>query len=156
MEERNPKFRVDVLEQELPGILNWALTGCREYQAQGLNPPSSIVESTRTYVKDNDRFGRFLEDCCVDSTKDRVSLQDVKKAYTDWLEEKSYREIGEDRVANDLRSRGYPVEKRNGGRFYALGLRLRLPADNRPTIDENGELIVYAPSRSKLKHPDFE
>src|SRR5690606_18455802 len=90
LEERNPKFRTDVLEKELPGILNWALAGCRAYQQQGLNPPHCIIESTRTYVKDNDRFGRFLEDCCVDSPKDRISLQDIKEAYSEWLEQKGY------------------------------------------------------------------
>ncbi len=134
--ERNPKFRTDVLEKELPGILNWALAGCRAYQKQGLNPPHCIIESTRTYVKDNDRFGRFLEDCCVDSPKDRISLQDIKTAYSDWLEQKGYREIGEDRVSNDLRARGYPVEKRNGGRFYALGLKLQSSDDEEKSTDD--------------------
>ena len=29
---------------ELPGILNWALKGCLEWQQEGLNPPSVIEE----------------------------------------------------------------------------------------------------------------
>ena len=144
-EERNPKFRTDVLEKELSGILNWALAGCRAYLEQGLNPPECIVESTRAYVKDNDRFGRFLEDRCIESDRDRVSLQEIKQAYTEWLEEKGYREIGEDRVANDLRSRGYLVEKRNGGRFYVLGLKLRIGAESYEVINEHGELMVNPP-----------
>lgn len=130
--ERNPKFRSEVLEKELSGILNWALDGCTAYLEQGLNPPDCIIEATRAYVKDNDRFGRFLEDRCESASNARVSLQDVKAAYAEWLEEKGYREIGEDRVANDLRSRGYPVQKRNGGRFYAMGLKLRTDGGNSP------------------------
>jgi putative DNA primase/helicase len=148
-EERNPKFRTEVLEKELSGILNWALDGCTAYLEQGLNPPECIVEATRAYVKDNDRFGRFLEDRCEESDRDRVSLQDIKAAYAEWLEEKGYREIGEDRVANDLRSRGYLVDKRNGGRFYVLGLKLH--TGNRSVIDdifnERGEPLVNPPQR---------
>jgi putative DNA primase/helicase len=152
-EERNPRFRVDVLEKELSGILNWALDGCTAYLEQGLNAPHCILEATRTYVKDNDRFGRFLEERCYESPSDRESLQDVKAAYSEWLDEKGYREIGEDRVSNDLRSRGYLVEKRNGGRFYVLGLKLRTEGEMHQVVNADGELMVNPP-RGPITSPD--
>lgn len=149
--ERNPKFRTQVLEPELPGILNWALEGCRAYLEHGLNPPDCVVESTRAYVKDNDRFGRFLEDRCITADDARVSLMDIKAAYASWLEEKGYREIGEDRVSQDLRSRGFVVEKRNGGRFYALGLRLQTGAGDSQLFEDvcnaDGEPLCNQPVR---------
>lgn len=125
MEERDPKFRTDVLEKELSGILNWALDGCRQYQEQGLNPPTSIIDATNAYVHENDRTGRFIDERCAESPAERTKLEEIKNAYLQWSEQKGYRDITEDRIANDLRSRGFRVEKRNGGYYYVLGLRLR-------------------------------
>ena len=42
----------------LPAILGWALKGCLEWQAEGLNPPAAVIEATAEYFDDEDSFGR--------------------------------------------------------------------------------------------------
>ena len=37
------------LSKELPGILNWAIQGCLEWQKQGLNPPQIILDQVKAY-----------------------------------------------------------------------------------------------------------
>ena len=49
------------LEGELPGILNWALEGLREWIANGLNPPESVLEATNQYKRDMDLVGQWIE-----------------------------------------------------------------------------------------------
>lgn len=123
--QRNPNFREEVLKPELSGILNWALEGCLQYQKHGLNPPACIVEATKEYFHENDRIGRFIEERLRVSTNDRVKLKDVNDAYSFWATENGFREVSSDRVSQELRQRGFMVEKRNGGVYYVLGLRLK-------------------------------
>jgi putative DNA primase/helicase len=52
------------LAGELPGILNWALAGCREWQARGLGEPGAVRAATSGYAVEMDLVGQFLEECC--------------------------------------------------------------------------------------------
>ena len=63
-EERDPNL-FDKLKEEWPAILGWALQGCLEWQAEGLNPPAAVIEATAEYFDDEDSFGRWLGECCV-------------------------------------------------------------------------------------------
>lgn len=42
------------LKEELPGILNWALSGLREWQEKGLNTPQTILDDTQSYRVEQD------------------------------------------------------------------------------------------------------
>jgi hypothetical protein len=53
------------LRAELPGILAWAVQGCREWQEQGLNVPASISSATAAYRAEMDIIAEFLTDCCT-------------------------------------------------------------------------------------------
>lgn len=54
------------LSGELPGILNWALAGCRAWQnAGGLPEPARVAKATESYRKSEDVYGRFIEERCV-------------------------------------------------------------------------------------------
>ncbi len=53
------------LRAELPGILNWALAGCFDYQQSGLNPPVKCVDAVTAWRGDNDPLAEFLETCKI-------------------------------------------------------------------------------------------
>ncbi len=53
------------LEQELPGILNYILKGCREWQQVGLIVPDRIKKENAVYREEMDPVGNFLESECV-------------------------------------------------------------------------------------------
>ena len=124
-EQSNPNFRYEVLGLRLSGILNWALVGCYQYQEQGLNPPECIVKTTNDYCRENDRIGRFIEERLVEDIGSRVALKNVKNNYLLWATANGFKEVSTDRVSQELRQKGYSVEKRNNGVFHALGLRLK-------------------------------
>jgi putative DNA primase/helicase len=52
------------LTKELPGILNWAIKGCLDWQKQGLNPPQTVLEQVSAYKTEMDSFAQFIRDEC--------------------------------------------------------------------------------------------
>ena len=69
------------LEKELPGILAWALRGCREWQESGLNPPREILEATNIYQSEEDDIGQFIEDHCVIEEKGYIPIETFKAMF---------------------------------------------------------------------------
>lgn len=55
----------DTLKAELPGILNWALEGCLEWQKDGLGTCTSVKNATQQYQKEQDLLQPWLDNCCV-------------------------------------------------------------------------------------------
>ena len=53
------------LEEELPGILNWALQGTLNWQTVSLAAPSAVMTATDAYRKDNDELDGFVSERCV-------------------------------------------------------------------------------------------
>ncbi len=53
------------LKAEWPGILRWMIEGCLDWQANGLVRPAIVAEATAEYFDDQDTFGQWLEEHCV-------------------------------------------------------------------------------------------
>lgn len=51
------------LKAEWPGILAWLIEGCLEWQRIGLDPPQAVIDATADYLKTEDRYGMWLEEC---------------------------------------------------------------------------------------------
>ena len=62
-EEKDPDL-LNKLIGELPGVLNWALKGCREWRKSGLGVPPVVVEATAEYREEEDEIGEFLAQRC--------------------------------------------------------------------------------------------
>src|SRR5262249_19779293 len=52
------------LEAELPGILNWALDGCRQWQQEGLKPPSSVTQAVADYRDESNPLREWADEVC--------------------------------------------------------------------------------------------
>ena len=52
------------LTAELPGILNWAINGCLEWQQQGLNPPQVVLDQVSAYKTEMDSVVQFVKQEC--------------------------------------------------------------------------------------------
>jgi len=70
-EERDKKL-AEKLKAEWPGILQWMIEGCLKWQAEGLDPPQSVIEATNTYLENEDTFATWIEERC-----------ELKPSYTD-------------------------------------------------------------------------
>jgi putative DNA primase/helicase len=52
------------LMQEAPGILQWMIEGCLDWQANGLVRPASVLAATEEYFSDQDLFEHWLDEEC--------------------------------------------------------------------------------------------
>src|SRR5690606_21040553 len=70
------------LQAELPGILNWCLAGCLDWQRQGLNPPAEVKRATSGYREDSDPIAAFLEEqVTFDNPQARTQARTLYESY---------------------------------------------------------------------------
>jgi len=112
------------LLQEAPGILNWLVTGARQYREKGLNPPDIVQEATREYRSGMDLLHDFIEDCCIKGDRRTVMGKKIYERYIDWCEEQGEqpvkrrmfhmmldeRGIGRKRVSAGIRREGLALK----------------------------------------------
>lgn len=120
------------LEAEWPEILRWAIDGCRQWQREGLNPPSCVQEATEEYLDAEDAFSLWIEEC---ATEDPNAFESSKALYNSWRRwaEQAGEFVGsKKRLSRELQKRGYE-QKRHGsaGTRGYVGLRLDPVEDER-------------------------
>ncbi len=72
------------LQAEASGILNWAITGCLEWQRLGLAAPARVVSATNEYRKEEDVIGEFVEACCREREGVWTATAHLYQAFTSW------------------------------------------------------------------------
>ena len=79
--EQQDKDLGSKLNEELPGILNWAIKGCLDWQQQGLNPPQIVLEQVSAYKTEMDSIAQFVEQECDIDPDTRYSASKLYEAY---------------------------------------------------------------------------
>jgi len=70
---------------EAPGIMNWMLTGLKEYQRIGLAEPEEVRAATRNYREEQDTLADFFEDMCtIDDPSATCGATDLYSDYVKW------------------------------------------------------------------------
>lgn len=107
------------LEAELPGILNWALQGCREWQANGLKPPAIVADAVAAYRDESDTLGRFVAECCQVRTLAQVKSSALFKRYQEYCQAVGERWIPVKDFPAEMERRGFVYKRdRTGTRLY--------------------------------------
>jgi putative DNA primase/helicase len=106
------------LEAELPGILNWALRGCAEWRAVGLNPPAIIAEAVRQYREESDTLGRFLVECCEVRALAQVKSSVLFQAYQQFCEQAGERWVPAKDFPGEMQRRGFTWKRTKAGGLY--------------------------------------
>ena len=74
----------NVLKAEAQGILAWAVRGCLEWQAYGLNPPAAVKEATQAYREESDPLRDFVSDRCILHPDAQITAAGLWPEYLDW------------------------------------------------------------------------
>jgi len=106
-------------QAELSGIFNWMLQGCKEWQQQGLNPPSMVVEATAEYRTDMDVLGQFIEERCQLKADGWIATSDLYLKYTVWMEDRNETPMIQKSFCQRLRDSGFKPNKKNGIRGWS-------------------------------------
>ena len=120
--ERDSRLGQKLLK-ELPGILAWAVEGCRAWQRYGLGIPEIVRKATASYRDEMDAVGVFISECCVIDRRAKATARDLYSHYLRWCEENGERPITQTRFGMSLTERGFDRRK-NHGTFEWEGIRL--------------------------------
>jgi putative DNA primase/helicase len=123
-EERDPALSRK-LREEWPGILQWMIEGCLQWQERGLCPPKAVTDATADYLTDEDAIAAWLAECCEVNAN---ASDSPGRIYASW---KAYAErAGE--VAGSLKAfgpkleaRGFAPPKRSNGKRTYEGLQVK-------------------------------
>lgn len=121
-EERDPKL-TEKLEAEWPGILQWAIDGCREWQRIGLKPPQAVVDATADYLDDQDDIGSWISERCEEGAHLRGQSSTLYASWRDWQEKAGVKHKDVKTFKADLEGRGFEWSATKSGKFFS-GLRL--------------------------------
>ena len=113
-----------MFKAELPGILNWAIEGCLEWQRDGLGVPDEVISATREYEAEQDTFSMFLEEKCVRLPNARALSLALYREYKAWAEQYGESPVSHKTFASLMSERGFAKAKTKHGVLYtAIGLR---------------------------------
>lgn len=122
-EENQDKELLDKLKDELPGILNWAVEGCRLWQENGLGTPEEVSEATSEYRVESDVLGAFLEERTARNAERSTPSTDLYKDYKDWCETNSERPVTHTGFGRAMTEKGFERQRVGRGNNY-LGIML--------------------------------
>jgi P4 family phage/plasmid primase-like protien len=123
-EERDPALG-QKLAKELPGILAWAVRGCREWQEHGLGLPGDVKAALEDYRDSMDILGGFLAERCVVHDDAKVTSKDLYSSYTDWCEASGERAVTRRKMGLRLTERGFQRKRGTRGAHTWRGVGLR-------------------------------
>ena len=111
------------LKAEWPGILQWLVEGCLEWQRGGLQPPQAVRDATAAYLEAEDAIAAWIDDRCERDITAWEQSTDLFASWKSWAERSGERPGTMKRFVQTLESRGYQSERKTHGRGFA-GLRL--------------------------------
>ena len=113
------------LEDEMAGILNWALAGLDEFLALGLEPlPRAIAEANAEYRQDSDLIGIWIDDACRKDGDAKATIGDLYQSYSAWAAAAGHRPMSKKTLGERLKERGLTPWRTNSGRGWA-GIALK-------------------------------
>jgi putative DNA primase/helicase len=81
--ERDPKLP-EKLRAEWPGILAWAVRGCRKWQAQGLTQPPVVRSATKGWQREMDALKKFVAEQLVIAPGLKILSSQLFDRYKKW------------------------------------------------------------------------
>ncbi|MFA7486746.1 MAG: phage/plasmid primase, P4 family [Lysobacteraceae bacterium] len=119
--EQRDKDLTEKLKAEGPGILNWALAGCRAWSGQGLHPPPLVQAATDEYRTEMDVLRAWIEEYCIEGAGDETASA-LYGSYKDWARDNTGWVMSQTQFGRKMTER-YVKIKRGAQKVY-LGIRL--------------------------------
>ncbi len=112
------------LAAERSGILAWAVRGCLDWQAEGLNAPEEVKAATQDYQQDMDTLAPFLEEHCVLQKGAQATASDLYGVYKQWAAQANERPMTQKGFGQALQNKGFVPDRTNSHRLWrGIGLR---------------------------------
>jgi putative DNA primase/helicase len=110
----------DRLEQELSGILNWAIEGCLKWQTIGLAPPQVIEEQLDYYRRELDTVSKYFDAELELSAESRIGASELFQNYRYWCKSMGLSQQDEASFKTSMsKIDGVEWKRSNRGRYYS-------------------------------------
>lgn len=106
------------LQNELPGILNWALAGCAAWMKDGLKEPAEVLSATESYQSEMDTLFTFISECIVEKKGEILKAGDLYKVYEAWCSRNGEYKISATKFSLKLKERGFKQGKSKVMRYW--------------------------------------
>jgi putative DNA primase/helicase len=132
--ERDPDLSAK-LRAELPGVLAWAVAGCRAWQRDGLGTCRAVEVATQGYRTESDILGNFLSEMCALGPTLTVARSLLYGTYHTWAQANGFAPMSAQTFAQRLVERSDGISefrtKKEGKCWKGIALRLSDPATAR-------------------------
>jgi putative DNA primase/helicase len=135
--EQRVKNLRDQLQKEWPGILNWCIQGCLDWQREhNLNEPKAVTEATDLYRREMDKLADFIDARCNVVKGESVTIAAMYEAYVEWARDLEIEPLSKSTFGDKVKDRNF-TKKRTGhkGEWRWVGIGLRPNADNADNAD---------------------
>lgn len=114
------KHLQDKLRTELPGILNWAIKGCKAWQKSGLATPKVVTDAVDSYRDDMDIIGQWVAESCAVGANLESKAADAYQSYKFWSERSGYRPMSAGTFSREFAVRYTKVKRKDGNYFQGV------------------------------------
>jgi putative DNA primase/helicase len=122
-DDRDPDLS-DKLKAEWPGILEWMIEGCLQWQELGLRPSLAVVDATAAYLESEDAIAAWIDDRCDRDLSAWESSTALFSSWKAWAEQSGEFPGSQKRLAQQLETRGIMrMRKMHGQGFTGLKIR---------------------------------
>ena len=121
---------MEKLKAEAPGIFNWMVQGCLQWQAEGGLPvPAAVRAATETFREESDALTDFLLERCEVHPAATCGAMELFGAYSEWAQSRGLatsERLSPTKFGTRMSMR-FDKEHTRTGRVYR-GIRLRAQA----------------------------
>lgn len=111
------------LKAEHPGILAWAIKGARKWATDGLRIPTTVTESSKEYMAQQNDIELWIDECCNVGDGLRCKSSDLYASYANW-KQRNGENAGSSKMFSQRLERKFTKKKEAPGMMF-LGLQLK-------------------------------
>ena len=117
---RQDKHLQEKLRAELPGILNWAIKGCLDWQKQGLAEPAVVTTAVAAYRAEMDVIQQWIDDRCSVAPAADWKSSEAYYSYSNWAQGSGYKPMALGMFSRDMEKRHPKVKRKDANYFVGI------------------------------------
>ena len=125
-EERDPDL-LEKLKDEWPGILQWMIEGCTDWQAEGLAKPEIVRQATADYIAAEDALAQWMTERCSIKATHSATVAELFESWRNWAEAASEFVGSQKRFSQAMQARGFTHRRQShSGRAMLEGISVKV------------------------------